>query len=58
MIMNSISFQFETEYGLYSDAIVLADGVSLSDSEIETIKQQRLNNWISIITAPSVEDTN
>jgi hypothetical protein len=56
--MNSISFQFETEYGLYSDAIVLADGVSLSDSEIETIKQQRLNNWISIITAPSVEDTN
>lgn len=36
-----------------SDALVLPDDVTYSDEEIEAMKQQRFDNWIAIITAPS-----
>lgn len=52
-----IDFYFDTEYGRFSDAIVLPDDHTMTDAEIEAIKQQRLDNWIAVITAPSVEET-
>lgn len=39
-----------------SDALVLPDDVTYSDEEIETMKQQRFDNWIAVITAPPVEN--
>jgi hypothetical protein len=51
-----IDFSFETQYGNFSDAIHLSDDHTLTDDEIEAIKQQRLNNWIAVVTAPSVEE--
>jgi hypothetical protein len=51
-----IDFSFETQYGNFSDAIVLPDDHTLTDDEIEAMKQHRLENWIVAVTAPSVEE--
>jgi hypothetical protein len=51
-----IDFLFETQYGNFCDAIYLPDSHTLTDDEIEAMKQQRLNNWIAVVTAPSVEE--
>jgi hypothetical protein len=45
-----INFSFETQYGMFSDAIVLPDDHILTDDEIEAMKQQRLSNWIAVVT--------
>ena len=47
--MIKIDFEFETEHGKFADALVLSDDHGLSDVEIEAMKQQRLDNWISFI---------
>jgi hypothetical protein len=51
-----IDFTFDTEYGVFSDAITLPDDHTFTDDEIEAIKQERLANWIAIITAPPSEE--
>ena len=51
-----IDFSFDTEYGVFSDAITLPDDHTFTDAEIEAIKQERLSNWIAIITAPPSEE--
>jgi hypothetical protein len=50
-----IDFQFTTQYGTFSDSLVFGDEIIPSDDEIEAMKQQRLANWIAIITAPPVD---
>ena len=49
--------EFEMTDGTYTlrDAIVLADGVTMTDAEIEAMKQQRFDNWLAIINTPPVE---
>ena len=44
----------ETPYGLFSDAIYLPISVfdSLSEEEIEAMKEARVQNWIDAITTP------
>jgi hypothetical protein len=50
-----IDFEFETQYGKFGDALNLPDDQAFTDEEIQAMKQQRLDNWIAVITAPSVE---
>ena len=50
--MIKIDFAFETQYGTYGDALILPDDHSLTDEEIEAMKQQRLTNWLAIIETP------
>jgi len=50
-----IDFSFDTQYGKFADAIVLPDDHTLTDAEIEAMKQQRLDNWIAVLTTPSEE---
>jgi hypothetical protein len=50
-----IDFEFETDHGKFRDALHLPDDHGLSDAEIEVMKEERRDNWIAIITAPSVE---
>lgn len=50
-----IDFEFDTEYGVFRDALYLPDDHTLTEQEIHSIKEQRRDNWISIITAPAVE---
>jgi len=48
-----IDFSFDTQYGKFADALVLPDDHTLTDAEIEAMKQQRLDNWIAVLTTPS-----
>ena len=50
-----IDFEFTTAYGKFSDALHLPDDHDLSEAELNIMKQERLNNWISAITAPQAE---
>jgi hypothetical protein len=47
-----IDFFFDTPHGKFADALHLPDDHTLTDAEIEAIKQQRLDNWIAVVTAP------
>jgi hypothetical protein len=51
-----IDFEFDTPYGKFRDALHLPDNHGLSDAEIEAMKEQRRDNWIAVVTAPSVEE--
>ena len=50
-----IEFSIETEYGTYTDALNLPDDVTYSNEEIDAMKQDRVNNWLAIITAPPID---
>jgi hypothetical protein len=51
-----IDFEFETPHGLFRDALHLPDDHAFTDEEIQTMKQQRVDNWIAVVTAPPVEE--
>lgn len=50
-----IDFEANTPHGVYRDALHLSDDHQLSDAEIEQLKQQRVDNWIAVVTAPAPE---
>jgi hypothetical protein len=52
-----IDFEFETAQGKFADALHLPDDHTFTDDEIQAMKQQRVDNWIAIVTAPPVEET-
>lgn len=54
--MTKIDFEVETQYGVFKDAIVLPNDHGLSDAEIQAIKDKRVADWISAITAPQPEE--
>lgn len=56
--MQKIDFSFETEFGSFSDAIVLSDeeAAVLTEADIENIKQTRLNNWLAIVNPTPVQE--
>lgn len=47
-----IDFEFDTQYGKFSDALYLPDDHEFSDTEIAAMQQQRLSNWLAILSAP------
>jgi hypothetical protein len=51
-----IDFEFQTEYGMYRDALYLEDDHTFTWNELETMKQQRVDNWIAVITAPPTDE--
>jgi len=53
--MIKLDFEFQTAYGKFADAIYLPDDHTCSDAEIQAMKQQRLDNWIAVITTPSTD---
>ena len=53
--MIKIDFEFQTDFGLFRDALHLPDDHGLSDEQIESLKVERRDNWLAIVTAPSVE---
>lgn len=50
-----IDFEANTPHGIYRDALHLPDDHGYSGAEIESMKQQRVDNWISVVTAPAPE---
>jgi|APGre2960657373_1045057.scaffolds.fasta_scaffold00182_19 hypothetical protein len=51
-----IDFFFDTQYGKFCDALHLPDDHTLTDEEIQAMKQQRVDNWIAVVTAPPPEE--
>lgn len=59
--MMKIDFEYETQYGTFRDAVILENDHAYTEQEIESMKQERLNNWLNIInnlsnTDPSIID--
>jgi hypothetical protein len=52
-----IDFEFDTPHGLFRDALHLPDDHTFTDDEIQAMKQQRVDNWIAVVTAPPVEES-
>jgi len=55
--MLKIDFEFDSQYGVFRDALHLPENHGMTDAEIQTMKQRRFDNWIAIVTAPPVEET-
>lgn len=53
--MIKIDFEFQTDFGLFRDALHLPDDHGLSDEQIKSLKVERRDNWLAIVIAPSVE---
>lgn len=51
-----IDFEFQTEHGLFRDALHLPDDHGLSDEQIEAMKAERRDNWIAVVTAPPADE--
>lgn len=47
--MTKIDFEFQTEYGLFRDALHLLDDHGLTDEQIEAMKTERRDNWLAIV---------
>jgi hypothetical protein len=48
-----IDFEFETQYGVYQDALHFPDDQPIpSETEIELMKKERVDNWIAFIENP------
>lgn len=54
--MIRIVFEYTTQYGIFRDALHLEENHGLSDEQIEAMKQERLNNWLSLIENPPQEE--
>ena len=50
-----IDFEFDTPHGLFRDALHLPDDHTFSPEEIQLLKEERVDNWIAVVTAPAVE---
>lgn len=48
-----IDFEFQTQYGKFADALWFADDQVPDEATIDAMKQQRVNNWINIVTEAS-----
>lgn len=48
--MPQIIFEFDTQHGVFRDALNLPDDHNLTDEEIQSLKQERLDNWIAHVT--------
>ena len=53
--MIKLDFEFETQYGVYRDALYLEENHTFTDQEVDAMKQQRVDNWIDIIENPPAE---
>jgi len=48
-----IEFEFETEFGLFKDALHFAGDLLPSEQEVEAMKVGRRDNWVAAVKAAS-----
>jgi len=51
-----IVFEVETAYGRFCDALYFEDAAVPDEATIEAMKQERVDNWIAVVTAPPAPD--
>jgi hypothetical protein len=56
MEMIKIIFEFDTRFGVFRDALHLPLGHTYTEEDVAAMKQQRLDNWLAIVTAPPPEE--
>jgi hypothetical protein len=44
-----IDFEFNTNYGVFRDALYLDDDHQYTQDEINAMKQERFNRWLALI---------
>lgn len=54
--MVKIEFEFQTECGLFRDALHLPDDHGLTDEQVEALKAERRDNWLAIVTPQEPSD--
>lgn len=54
--MIQIIFEFNTPHGVYRDALYLPEGHTFTAEQIDAMKQERVDNWVAVITAPPPEE--
>jgi hypothetical protein len=47
-----IDFCVDTAHGKFCDALYFEDDAVPDEATIEALKQERVNNWIAVVTAP------
>ena len=50
--MIKIDFEFETQYGVFRDALYLLEDHTFTDEQIAAMKQERLDNWLFVVENP------
>lgn len=55
--MVKIDFEFETQFGVFRDALHLIEDRVYSHEEIQAMKTKRFNDWLAIIQNPSPESS-
>ena len=51
--MLKIDFSFDTSYGVFCDALYLPENHSLTSAEVDELKKQRLDAWVSANENPA-----
>lgn len=51
-----IIFEFDSQYGVFRDALYLPDDHTYTDEELAAMKQERFDNWLSVIIQSSSEE--
>lgn len=51
-----IDFEFDTQYGIFRDALYLPDNHQLTSDQINAMQLERVNNWLEIIDNPPVPE--
>jgi hypothetical protein len=51
--MIKIDFDFDTEFGVFRDALYLPEDHGFTPDQIEVMKTERLNNWLAIVNPPA-----
>lgn len=54
LTMTQIIFEFETQYGVFRDALHLPEDHTFTDEQIAAMKQERLTNWLAVVN-PTIE---
>lgn len=55
--MIKIDFEFDAApYGVFRDALHLPEDHTLTDAEIDALKQERFDNWMAVVNAPSADE--
>lgn len=49
--MIKYEIECETQHGTYRDALYLPEGHSFTSEQIEAMKQERVDNWVDLITS-------
>lgn len=52
--MVKIDFAFDTKHGIFRDALHLPEDHTFTEAEIQTMKEQRRDNWIAVVESPPV----